>query len=167
MKTVVGIDLGTQSLKVVFYDFAAREIVASESAALDLYQNDDGTAEQQAHWWLNALNEAMAKIDASIRASAVAVGVSGQQHGFVPVGKSGEVLAPVKLWCDTSTVAACDEIMSAFGGPQKCLDEVGNLILPGYTASKLRWFSKEGGSLYDQLDCILLPHDYLNYILTG
>ena len=167
MKTVVGIDLGTQSLKVVFYDFKAREIVASESAALDLYQNDNGAAEQQAHWWLNALTEVMAKIDTNIRNSAVAVGVSGQQHGFVPLGKTGEVLAPVKLWCDTSTVAECDQITSAYGGPQKCLDEVGNLVLPGYTASKVRWFSNEGGSLYDQLDCIMLPHDYLNYYLTG
>ena len=167
MKTVVGIDLGTQSLKVVFYDYNAREIVASESAALDLYQNDNGAAEQQAHWWLNALTEVMAKIDGGIRSSAVAVGVSGQQHGFVPLGKTGEVLAPVKLWCDTSTVAECDQITSAYGGPQKCLDEVGNLILPGYTASKVRWFSNEGGSLYDQLDCIMLPHDYLNYYLTG
>jgi len=167
MKTVVGIDLGTQSLKVVFYDFKAREIVASESAALDLYQNDYGAAEQQTHWWLNALTKVMAKIDTGIRSSAVAVGVSGQQHGFVPLGKTGEVLAPVKLWCDTSTVAECDQITKAYGSPQKCLDEVGNLILPGYTASKVRWFSNEGGSLYDQLDCIMLPHDYLNYYLTG
>lgn len=167
MKTVVGIDLGTQSLKVVFYDYSAREIVASESAALDLCQNDDGAAEQQAHWWLDALREAMGRVGEDVRRSAVAVGVSGQQHGFVPVSKDGEVLARVKLWCDTSTVTECGEIMQAFGGPQKCLDEVGNLILPGYTASKIRWFSKEGGSLYEQMDCILLPHDYLNFYLTG
>ena len=167
MKTVVGIDLGTQSLKVVFYDYSAHEIVASESAALDLYQNDSGSAEQQAHWWITALTEVMGKIDADIRQSAVAVGVSGQQHGFVALGKTGEVLAPVKLWCDTSTVAECDEVMQAYGGAQKCLDEVGNLIMPGYTASKIRWFAKNGGALYDQLDCIMLPHDYLNYYLTG
>jgi len=167
MKTVVGIDLGTQSLKIVFYDYSSREIVASESAALDLYQNENGAAEQQAHWWLNALTEVMGKIDADIRRSAVAVGVSGQQHGFVPLGKSGEVLVPVKLWCDTSTIAECDQITTAYGGAQKCLDDVGNLILPGFTASKVRWFANGGGSLYGQLDCILLPHDYLNYFLTG
>ena len=167
MKTVVGIDLGTQSLKVVFYDYAAKEIVASESASLDLYQNDDGAAEQQAHWWLNALHDALGRVGGEVRQSAVAVGVSGQQHGFVPVSKDGEVLARVKLWCDTSTVTECDEIMEAYGGAQKCLDEVGNLVLPGYTASKIRWFAKEGGSLYDRMDCILLPHDYLNYYLTG
>lgn len=167
MQTVVGIDLGTQSLKVLFYDFSSREIVASESAELDLYQNEDGTAEQQALWWLNALQEALGKIDSSILESAVAVGVSGQQHGFVPLGKTGEVLAPVKLWCDTSTVVECHEIMNACGGEDKCLDEVGNLIFPGYTASKIRWLSKSSADLYGQMDCILLPHDYLNFYLTG
>jgi xylulokinase len=96
MKTVVGIDLGTQSLKAIFYDYSARHIVASESAALDLYRNDDGAAEQQAHWWLNALHEVMARVDPEVRTSAVAVGVSGQQHGFVSLDKSGDVLAPVK-----------------------------------------------------------------------
>ena len=167
MQTVVGIDLGTQSLKVLFYDFSSREVVASESAELDLYQNEDGAAEQQAHWWLNALHEALGKVDPAVKSSAVAVGVSGQQHGFVPMSKSGEVLAPVKLWCDTSTVAECGEIMEAYGSEQSCLEEVGNLILPGYTASKVRWFGKESESLYEQMDCILLPHDYLNYYLTG
>ena len=167
MKTVVGIDLGTQSIKVVFYDYEASEIVASESTPLDLYQDDSGAAEQQAHWWLNALHDAMGRIGEEVRKSAVAVGVSGQQHGFVPVSRNGEVLARVKLWCDTSTVAECDEIMEAYGGPQKCLDEVGNLVAPGFTASKIRWFSKQGGSLYEQMDSIMLPHDYLNYYLTG
>jgi xylulokinase len=167
MQTVVGIDLGTQSLKVLFYDFSNKEVVASESAELDLYQNDSGAAEQQAHWWLSAFHEAIGKVDPAIRACAVAVGVSGQQHGFVPLSKKGEVLAPVKLWCDTSTTAECAEIMAAYGGEQRCLDEVGNLVVPGYTASKVRWFSKQSEGLYEQMDCILLPHDYLNFYLTG
>ena len=167
MKTVVGIDLGTQSLKAIFYDYASRTVVASESAPLELYQHDDGAAEQQADAWLKALREAMARVDPAVRRSAVAVGVSGQQHGFVPLDRNGEVLAPVKLWCDTSTAAECEEIMAAYGGPQQCLDEAGNLILPGYTASKVLWLRKEHPDLYEQLDCILLPHDYLNFYLTG
>ncbi|MBT8065199.1 MAG: xylulokinase [Gammaproteobacteria bacterium] len=167
MKTVVGIDLGTQSLKVLFYDFARREIVAAESAGLELHQDDEGAAEQQAGWWLNALHEALGRIDPSVRRSAVAVGVSGQQHGFVPLARDGEVLAPVKLWCDTSTVPECDEITEACGGAEQCLEEIGNLILPGYTASKIRWFAKAREELYQRLDCILLPHDYLNFYLTG
>jgi xylulokinase len=93
--------------------------------------------------------------------------VSGQQHGFVPLSKAGEVLSSVKLWCDTSTTSECDEIMQAFGGPQACLEQAGNLILPGYTASKVRWLAKNRPSLYAEMDCILLPHDYLNFCLTG
>lgn len=167
MHTVVGIDLGTQSLKVLFYDFETKKVVASKSSALDLYQNDDGTAEQQAQWWTNALQEALGKIDAGIRNSAIAVAVSGQQHGFVPLSKAGEVLSAVKLWCDTSTTQECGEIMEAFGGPGRCLEEVGNLIVPGYTASKIRWLAKNHRSVYAEMESIMLPHDYLNFVLTG
>jgi len=167
MHTVLGIDLGTQSLKVLFYDFAAKKVVASESAALDLYQNDDGAAEQQAHWWTRGLQEALGRVDERIRHSAIAIAVSGQQHGFVPLNEAGDVLSPVKLWCDTSTTTECEEIMQAFGGPQACLEQAGNLILPGYTASKVRWLAKNRPGLYAQMDCILLPHDYLNFCLTG
>jgi len=167
MKTVLGIDLGTQSLKVVFYDYRARRVAASASAPLALHQDDHGAAEQQAEWWLTALDAALREVGDDVRRSVQAIGVSGQQHGFVPVAASGDVLAPVKLWCDTSTVAECDEIMTAFGGPQKCLDEVGNLILPGYTASKVRWLAKTQPDTYRRMDHILLPHDYLNFHLTG
>lgn len=167
MATVLGIDLGTQTVKVVFYDYESRETVAVESAPLDLYQTDDGVAEQQAEWWLRALQQAMNKVGKSVRQSVMAVGVSGQQHGFVPVGRSGEVLAPVKLWCDTSTSNECETIMLAFGGRDACIEEVGNPIPPGYTASKVRWFRDSHPGQYTQMDTILLPHDYLNFYLTG
>jgi xylulokinase len=167
MNSVIGIDLGTQSVKVVFYDFAKNAIVANESAPLDLYQDDTGVAEQQSQWWLNALHDAVAQVDPDVRKTARAIAVSGQQHGFVAVDKSNEVLAPVKLWCDTSTAAECDEIMDAFGGRDASIEKVGNPIVPGYTASKVRWLKHARPELYEQLDCILLPHDYLNLYLTG
>ena len=167
MNTVIGIDLGTQALKVVFYDPAAHALVANESAPLDLYQGNVGVAEQQSHWWLNALREAIARVDPEIRKTARAIGVSGQQHGFVALDAAGGVLAPVKLWCDTSTEAECAEIMTAFGGRDACLQQAGNLILPGYTASKIRWLKKAQPRLYAQLATILLPHDYINFYLCG
>ena len=167
MSTVLGIDLGTQSVKVVVYDADARETVAVESAPLDLYQTDDGVAEQQAHWWINALRQALAQVGNDIRQRVAAIGVSGQQHGFVAIDRSGEVLGPVKLWCDTSTGDECSAITEAFGGVAACIAEVGNPILPGYTASKVRWFRDQHTGAYRQMDCILLPHDYLNFYLTG
>ena len=167
MSTVLGIDLGTQNVKVVCYDYEARETLAVENAPLDLYQTEEGIAEQQAQWWVHALKQALHQVGKDVRNSVVAIGVSGQQHGFVPIDKSGEVLAPIKLWCDTSTESECEAIMNDFGGANRCLDEVGNLILPGYTASKVRWFRDQHPGQYVQMDCILLPHDYMNFYLTG
>ncbi len=167
MNSVVGIDLGTQGLKVVFLDAAGGGILASESAPLDLYQDDGGVAEQQHHWWLTALKEALAKVDPDVRRDAKALSISGQQHGFVALDDAGEVLAPVKLWCDTSTGKECDEIMQAVGGFDACIRAAGNPILPGYTAPKIRWLKSAHPRLYEKLDCILLPHDFLNLYITG
>ncbi len=167
MSIALGIDLGTQSVKVVFYDFLAGELVAVESAPLDIYQTDSGIAEQKAHWWISALENALNKVERDLRRKVVAIGVSGQQHGFVPLNQSGEVLAPVKLWCDTSTDSECASIMDAFGGFEACIEAVGNPILPGYTASKVRWFKDANPEAYAQMHTILLPHDYINFYLTG
>ncbi len=167
MSTVLGIDLGTQHLKVVFYDPEGRATTAVASAALNLHRGEAGQAEQEARWWVSALKEALQKVPRDIRQSARAIGVSGQQHGFVPVDESGDVLAPVKLWCDTSTGAECDAITDAFGGPDACLERVGNLILPGYTASKVRWFRDAHPNRYANMRTIFLPHDYINFYLTG
>ncbi len=167
MKTVIGIDNGTQSTKVIFYDFENKEIVASASAPHELISLEDGTREQKASWWIDALQSCFDQIDPEIKKTAIAAGVSGQQHGFVPLDVEGNVLRNVKLWCDTSTAAECAELSDAFGGDTKLLNEVGNLILPGYTASKILWFRKNHPDEYARMAHILLPHDYLNYYLTG
>ena len=167
LKTVIGIDNGTQSTKVVFYDYENKTIAASASAPHDLISREDGSREQKAEWWIGALESCFAAIDPEIKKTAEAVGVSGQQHGFVPLDKEGRVLRDVKLWCDTSTAAECSELSEAFGGDAKLLNQTGNLVLPGYTASKILWFKKNQSAEYARMAHILLPHDYLNFYLTG
>lgn len=167
MKLVAGIDAGTQSIKVVVYDPQARQVVASASAALELISGEDGSREQEASWWLDAVRSCFSRIDPALRAQVAALAVSGQQHGFVPLDAEGNVLAPAKLWCDTSTSAECAEIMGAVGGAARCIELAGNPILAGYTASKLPWTRKHRPQVYAKLAKILLPHDYLNFWLTG
>ena len=164
---VLGIDIGTQSVKVVIYDGDRREWAAVTNAPLKLHQSDGGVAEQKAEWWVEALKNALQQIEPRIRNAVTAIGVSGQQHGFVPLDHAGRVLAPVKLWCDTSTTVECHEITQAMGGVQACIAESGNAILPGYTVSKVRWLRNAHPKQYADMDCILLPHDYINFYLTG
>ena len=85
----------------------------------------------------------------------------------MPLGSDGEVLAAVKLWNDTSTVRECAEIHEALGGVERAIALAGNPILPGYTAPKVRWLKNHRPEIYARLATILLPHDYLNFLLTG
>jgi xylulokinase len=163
MSLFVGLDVGTQSVKLLAYDPARRETVATFSEPLELISKDDGSREQHARWWLDALRNCFARLDPALRARVTAIGVSGQQHGFVPLDATGKVLAPAKLWCDTSTGIECDEIMVAAGGPARCIALAGNPILAGYTASKLPWTRKHRPEVYAALATILLPHDFVNF----
>ncbi|MEJ5187693.1 MAG: xylulokinase, partial [Breznakiellaceae bacterium] len=167
MKTVCGIDLGTQSCKVVVYDYEQKRVVQKASAPLELIARNDGSREQEADWYDNALRQCFNQISPENRASIVALGVSGQQHGFVPLDGEGKPLYQVKLWCDTSTAKECEELTAAAGGEAALLKETGLLMLPGYTAPKIYWLKKHKPELYAKLRHVLLPHDYLNFLLTG
>ncbi|HZR34974.1 MAG TPA: xylulokinase [Nevskia sp.] len=162
----VGIDVGTQSVKLLAYEAQSRAIAAALAEPLGLVAEADGTREQQASWWLDALRRCFARLDAGLRARIAAIGVSGQQHGLVLIDAKGTVLAPVKLWCDTSTQAECDEISAAAGGARACVGAAGNPVLAGYTASKLRWTRRHRPDAYARAATILLPHDYVNFYLT-
>ena len=166
MDATLGIDLGTQGLKVVFYDYQAREVVASASAPLEVMRDTTGRAEQEAGWWLVAFKQALQQVSEGVRMSVRAIAVSGQQHGFVPIDGNGEVLHEVKLWCDTSTQQEADEIMEDCGGRERCIELAGNPVLTGYTAPKIRWLLKHHPRKYRSMAHVLLPHDYLNLVMT-
>lgn len=167
MTLVAGVDLGTQSTKLMVYDSAARSVVAQASAPLRMNSDDEGRCEQLAEWWVAAVRSCFAQVDPTLRQRIAAIAVAGQQHGLVLTGDGGKVLAPVKLWCDTTASAECAQIMEAVGGRSRCIELAGNPILPGYTAAKLLWTRKHRPQAYARLSKVLLPHDYVNFFLTG
>jgi xylulokinase len=164
---VAGLDIGTQGVKLVILDPDQRRIVASRGQPLEIIAGSDGSREQRPQWWVNAATACFAGLDPAIRRRIGAMGVSGQQHGFVPLDAAGNVLAPAKLWCDTSTQRECEQITAAAGGVDRCIALAGNPILSGYTASKLPWTRRHRPEVYARLATILLPHDYINFWLTG
>src|SRR5262249_29565675 len=95
------------------------------------------------------------------------VGVGGQQHGFVALDDKDQVIRAAKLWCDTATSPECDEIIAGLGVLDKTIEAVGNGVPAGFTASKILWLKKHEPDNYAKLRWILLPHDYINFWLTG
>lgn len=168
---LIGIDSGTQSTKVLVVDAKNGKVLASAAQAYDLIPNlPPGAKEQHPHTWREATAAAIRQALRGAKATAAevkAIGVSGQQHGFVPLDKHGEVIRPAKLWCDTATAAECAEITDKLGGAKKTIKAIGNAVLPGFTASKILWLKNHEPKNYARLASVLLPHDYLNFWLTG
>ncbi|HXJ76251.1 MAG TPA: FGGY family carbohydrate kinase, partial [Candidatus Dormibacteraeota bacterium] len=172
MRTLLlGIDSGTQSTKVLVVDSRDGKVLASAAQAYDLIPNlPAGAKEQHPHTWREATGSAIRQALRQAKAVAAevkAIGVSGQQHGFVPLDKNGAVIRPAKLWCDTSTVTECEEITEKLGGPKATIRALGNSVLPGFTAPKILWLKNHEPKNFQQLATVLLPHDYLNFWLTG
>ena len=168
---LVGIDSGTQSTKALVVEAKSGKVLGAASVGYDLIPNlPPGAKEQHPHTWRDATATAIKGALKQAKAKAnevVAIGVSGQQHGFVPLDKKGEVIRPAKLWCDTATAAECDEIMAAHGGLNATIKAQGIGVLPGFTASKILWLKNHEPKNFAKLATVLLPHDYLNFWLTG
>jgi xylulokinase len=169
MSLFIGVDSGTQSVKAIVLDLDTRKVVAEARAPHRLIQGlPVGHMEQHPAEWTTALDLVIGDVVSRIDARRVrGIGVSGQQHGFVPLDARGGIIRPAKLWCDTSTVAECAILTKKLGGPKAAIRKTGNLILPGYTAPKILWLKRHEPANYKKLRHVLLPHDYLNFHLTG
>ena len=167
----IGLDSGTQSTKAVVLDFETGAIVAQASEKYELIDGlPPGHLEQNPQDWTRAVDMAVESCLAQLggrRQEIRGIGVSGQQHGLVVLDANDSVVRPAKLWCDTSTVAECEILAKAFGGPAGLIAEAGNAIPPGFTASKILWLKLHEPENFARTTSVLLPHDYLNFYLTG
>jgi len=167
----LGIDSGTQSTKCVVLDTDSGEIIASAVESYGLIEGlPPGHLEQHPESWTRALDSTVEACLSAIgerRRDIQGIGVSGQQHGLVVLDEKDEVIRPAKLWCDTSTSAQCDQFAQAFGGHSGLVERAGNAMLPGYTAPKILWLKQNEPANFARTRAILLPHDYLNFHLTG
>ena len=166
----LGIDCGTQGTKAIILDAISGQVLGQGAAAHKLISGANGRREQDPAQWLDALTLATrrALLAADVDGQAIlGIGVSGQQHGLVLLDHQGKVLRPAKLWCDTETTEENDRLLTHLGGDKGSLERLGVVIAPGYTVSKLLWTREQHPEIFSRIAHVMLPHDYLNYWLTG
>jgi xylulokinase len=167
----IGVDLGTQSMKTLIVQGESGFVIGKAVENYGLIENlPPGHKEQDPQVWIDAFYKTVREIFSKTGLDprcVRAIGVSGQQHGFVPLDENGRVIRPAKLWNDTSTTKECEYLTRKLGGMKNVLRLIGNPILPGYTAPKILWLKRNEPQNYARLRHVLLPHDYLNYYLTG
>ena len=165
----LGIDCGTQGTKALIIDEQGQTLGRGQ-ASHELIEKSNGAREQQPQWWVDAMITSVkgAIADAGIKGSEIsALGISGQQHGLVVLDETGTPIRAAKLWNDTETAPQNDKLIEAFGGREVWSDTLGIIPRTGYTISKLLWLKENEPENFARIRHILLPHDYLNYWLTG
>ena len=168
---LLGFDVGSSSVKASLVDAdtgvcAATAFYPEKEAPIMAVKA--GWAEQEPQmWWENAklsLKKIMA--DAGATADDIkAIGISYQMHGLVCVDKNQQVLRPSIIWCDSRAVPYGEKAFNELGAEQ-CLGHL--LNSPGnFTAAKLAWVKENELELFDKIDKIMLPGDYIAMRLSG
>jgi xylulokinase len=163
----LGIDCGTQGTKALIIDENGTSL-GRGYAPHALIERETGAREQEPQWWVDALRASVREALAQSPSKAVqAIGVSGQQHGLVVLDEHHNVIRPAKLWNDTETAPENQQLVELLGGKQGWYERFGIVPLTGYTVSKLLWLKNHEPENFARIRHILLPHEYLNFWLTG
>lgn len=168
---LLGIDVGTSSIKVSVVDAQTQQTIASANypeTEAEIIAHKSGWAEQSPLSWWVFFQEALAKAHATKSYNPkdiAAIGIAYQMHGLVTVDKDQNVLRDSIIWCDSRAVPYGDAAFKAIG-EEKSLSHL--LNSPGnFTAAKLAWVKENEPDVYERIDKIMLPGDYIGMMLTG
>jgi xylulokinase len=167
VKHVIGVDLGTSSVKVLLVDQTGR-VRAEASEDYPLIHLKAGYSEQNPEDWVQKTVLALKKLVASSGVSPddiEGISFSGQMHGLVLLDENRNVIRNAILWNDVRTTAQCRQITEALG--ERLLAVTRNPALEGFTLPKILWVKQHEPENYARASVFLLPKDYLRYRLTG
>ncbi len=168
---LLGLDIGTSSIKVSVVEIATQKRVATAQfpdEETEIKTPQAGWAEQApADWWDNVVH-AIRRLNESggfDPKKVMAIGIAYQMHGLVVVDKEKEVLRDSIIWCDSRAVKLGEQAFDAIGH-ENCLHSL--LNSPGnFTASKLAWIKNNEPELFEKIDKAMLPGDFIAMKLTG
>lgn len=168
---LLGIDIGTSSIKVSVIDYLTQQRVASAQypeEETEIKSKQPGWAEQSPMDWWHNTQQAILKLNASNSFNPLdikAIGIAYQMHGLVVVDSEQNVLRDSIIWCDSRAVALGEKAFDAIGH-EKSLKNL--LNSPGnFTASKLAWVKNNEPEIYSKIDKVMLPGDFIAMKLTG
>lgn len=171
MKYLLGLDIGSSSIKASLLDIESGEEVlnaSSPSTELPIAANQPGWAEQDPEvWWAHvvAATKKLREHSGIDLTEVAAIGIAYQMHGLVCIDSNNKPLRPAIIWCDSRAVKIGADAFDAIGH-ERCLSHF--LNSPGnFTASKLRWVKENEPEIFSRIHSILLPGDYIALKLTG
>lgn len=166
MKLYIGVDLGTSATKLLLMN-AEGAILNTVTKEYPLEFPQPGWSQQDPADWKRALMEGVPELLQGFDGSKVAgIGAGGQMHGLVVLDADDRVIRPAILWNDGRTAKQVDYLNEQIG--KKTLSELtANIAFAGFTAPKILWMRENEPENFARIAKIMLPKDYINYVLTG
>ena len=162
----IGIDLGTSAAKLLLVDDAG-QIMNTVTKEYPLEFPNPGWSQQAPEDWKKAVMEGVPELLSGFDGSQVAgIGCGGQMHGLVVLDKDDNVIRPAILWNDGRTAKQVDYLNGTIG-KGKLSELTANIAFAGFTAPKILWMQEKEPENFAKIAKIMLPKDYINYILTG
>ena len=162
----IGIDLGTSAVKLLLMD-AAGNIKSTVTKEYPLEFPRPGWSQQNPEDWKKAVLEGIPELLRGFDgADVVGIGCGGQMHGLVVLDKDDHVIRPAILWNDGRTAKQVDYLNNVIG-KDKLSRWTANIAFAGFTAPKILWLRENEPENFAKIAKIMLPKDYVNYILTG
>ncbi len=162
----IGADLGTSALKLLLTD-ECKNIVNTVTKSYDVSYPKSGWSEQKPTDWKKAFISGIKELTVNIDKSFVkGIAVAGQMHGLVVLDDEDNVIRPAILWNDGRTDKETDYLNNVIG-KDKLSALTANIAFAGFTAPKILWLKNNEPENYNKISKIMLPKDYINYILTG
>lgn len=162
----IGVDLGTSAVKLLLMDELGniKKIVSKE---YPLYFPHPGWSEQKPEDWLEKTIEGIKELTAECEKENVAgISFGGQMHGLVALDSEDQVIRPAILWNDGRTGEETEYLNNVIG-KEKLSQYTANIAFAGFTAPKILWMKKHEPENFDKIQKIMLPKDYLAYMLSG
>jgi xylulokinase len=165
---IMGLDIGTSSIKVLIADERGN-VIARSAEEYPIHSPTPGYAEQDPDLWWEAAKTSikMALKNSGLSSSEIsALGLTGQMHGTVLIGRDMRPLRPAIIWSDKRSAYQCREFYEKVGR-EKVLNIVCNPIMPGFMGPTLLWIRENEGRIFNSIFKVLLPKDYIRLKLTG
>ncbi|MCB1019329.1 MAG: xylulokinase [Acidobacteria bacterium] len=169
MQYWLGIDIGTGGSRALLVNAAGEVVAGVTEAHEDIRMERPLWAEQRPEDWWRAAQAAIRGVLSKAGANGedvAGVGFSGQMHGLVLLDEADQVIRPALIWCDQRSQPQVDWINET-AGRAFVLEQTANPVLTGFTAPKLLWVRDHDPASYERARKMLLPKDYVRFMLTG
>lgn len=162
----IGVDLGTSAVKLLLVNERG-DILGEVSKEYPVYYPQSGWSEQNPADWWTAVKSGITELTADCDKSEIAgIGAGGQMHGLVVLDENDDVIRPAILWNDGRTQKQVDYLNGVIG-KDVLSENTANIAFAGFTAPKILWMKENEPELFAKIRKIMLPKDYINYMLTG